>query len=183
MDSVCRVTGKAPRADARRNRVRVLEAAEAALAAGGVGVPMEDIAQRAGVGVGTLYRHFPTKEALVAAVVAHRMELLLRDADELLAAADPGAAFFGFIDRVVTMGTAKRDLAQALDVAVADQVKRDLLRAVGDLLARAQAAGAVRPDVEAADVMALMPAALSAPDRLLPVVRDGLRAAPQRPTA
>lgn len=177
------MTGRTLRADARRNRVRVLEAAEATLAADGAGAPMEDIARRAGVGVGTLYRHFPTKEALVAAVVAHRVELLAGEAGELLAAPDPGAAFFGFIDRVVAVGSAKRDLAETLDVGVSDEVKRELTRALGELLARAQAAGAVRTGLEAGDVMALIPAALAAPDRLLPVLRDGLRARPQRPTA
>jgi AcrR family transcriptional regulator len=173
------VTGRSPRADAVRNRVRVLEAAEAALASGGTGVPMDEIARRAGVGVGTLYRHFPTKEALVAAIVAHRIEQLAVEASVYLAASDAGEAFFGFVERVVVMAKAKRDLGQTLDVTVSDQVKDELVRVLGELLARAQAAGAVRDGVEAADVMALISAALAAPDRLLPVVRDGL----QRPTA
>jgi AcrR family transcriptional regulator len=173
------VSERGLRADARRNRVRVLEAAEVALAAGGTGVPMEEIARRAGVGVGTLYRHFPTKEALVEAIVTHRVEQLSGEAATFLAASDAGAALFGFIDRVVAMARAKRDLGQTLDTPVSDRMKRELTRVVGELLARAQAAGAVRSGVDAADVMALLVAALAAPDRLLPVIRDGL----QRPTA
>jgi AcrR family transcriptional regulator len=179
------VTERALRADARRNRARVLDAADAAFAVDGVAAPMDEIARRAGVGVGTLYRHFPTKEALVEAIVARRVEGLVGDAGELLAGDDPGAAFFEFVGRVVEMGAAKRDLAEALDVApaVSDQVKLGLRCALGELLARAQSAGAVRPDVEAGDVMALLAAAFAAPDRLLAVVRDGLRAPGQRPTA
>src|SRR5712691_4544222 len=88
------------RADARRNRERVLDAARAAFAAQGLSVPLDEIARHAGVGPGTLYRHFPTKEALIEAVVHDRLQGLAADGAALLDAPDPGAAFFAFLGRL-----------------------------------------------------------------------------------
>ena len=82
------------RADARRNRQRVLDAATAAFATEGVAVPVDEIARRAGVGAGTVYRHFPTKEALVEAIVLSRVEWLIGEARVLAGTDDPGTAFF-----------------------------------------------------------------------------------------
>ena len=89
------------RAYARRNRLKVLEAAREAFAAEGIVVPLDDIARRAGVGAGTVYRHFPTKEALFEAVVADQLQLLVGDAREALRADDAGEAFFGFLATVI----------------------------------------------------------------------------------
>jgi len=182
------------RADARRNRDRLLEAARDAFAQEGVGVPLDEIARRAGVGPGTLYRHFPTKEALLEAVVHERMRQLVASAEQLGESSDAGAAFFGFLGHMVREAAPKRDLVDALigagvDVraAVAEPAAR-LRDETERLLARAQHAGAVRPDVTSADVMALLSGLLVAvrsaahPDadaaRMTAVLLDGLRDRP-----
>src|SRR6266568_1718289 len=100
--------GRPLRADARRNREKVLHAAREAFAASGFGVPLDEIAARAGVGPGTVYRHFPTKEALFEAVVA--------DARRRSQATDPGEAFFGFLARIGDEARVKRDLPDAIAV-------------------------------------------------------------------
>jgi AcrR family transcriptional regulator len=177
------------RADARRNRDRVLEAAAQALTTEGLAVPTEDIARRAGVGIGTVFRHFPTKEALVEAVLAQRIEQLARDARALAAAGDPGEAFFSFFSEMVRQAVVNRALSESLAVSPDEAteafagVKEDLMAAFGALLARAQAAGAVRPDVDVADVGSLVAGCLAMersahggePGRMLAVVCDGLR--------
>jgi AcrR family transcriptional regulator len=116
-------------------------------------VPVDVIAEKAGVGVGTLYRHFPTKEALCEAILLERLVELTADARQLADAADPSAAFYGFLDHMVEEGAAKRDLVAAVigadvhfEEAAAD-VKEGLREAVGVLLRRAQDAGVVRRDV------------------------------------
>jgi AcrR family transcriptional regulator len=179
------------RADAQRNRIRVLEAAEAVFAAEGLSVPVDVIAEKAGVGVGTLYRHFPTKEKLFEAIVIDRITVLAAEARcRATDAEDPGAAFFGFLDHMVEVSAAKRDLIMALAGAgvefevVAAEAKEELKAAIEALLARAQAAGAVRPDVTAPVVMGLVGGACMAADHpgqvepsdLLAIVFDGLRA-------
>jgi AcrR family transcriptional regulator len=180
------------RADARRNRVRVLEAAQAAFAAEGLSVPLDEIARRAGVGAGTVYRHFPTKEALFEAVVLSRLRGLVDEAHDLAAADDPTVAFFGFLARIVEEGAGKKDLVDALagagiDVTAAlTEISRDLRGAVAQLLARAQDAGMVRADVRIADLMAVLAGTIvalqryggdaSQPDRVVSIFRDGLRA-------
>jgi AcrR family transcriptional regulator len=177
------------RADAARNRARILAAAEAVFAAEGIEVPVDLIADKAGVGVGTLYRHFPTKEKLCEAILLERLESLTVDAQALAAAGDPAAAFFGFLDHVVEESAAKRDLVVAVmgaglafDLSASD-IKESLHAAVEVLLRRAQAIGAVRSDVTATAVMALAGATCEAasyddtPSRdLLAIVCDGLRA-------
>ena len=105
------------RADAARNRERVLRAAREAFAESGYGVPLDEIAARAGVGPGTVYRHFPAKEALFEAVVTARITDLVSDAQARAAAADPGEAFFGFLARVAGEAAAKRDLPDAISIA------------------------------------------------------------------
>src|SRR5580693_8328714 len=97
------------RADAARNREKVLRAARDAFAESGYGVPLDEIAVRAGVGPGTVYRHFPTKEALFEAVVAARLQDLVADARGRADSGDPGSAFFGFLGRVAAESAAKRD--------------------------------------------------------------------------
>src|ERR1700728_1033653 len=108
------------RVDAERNRQKVLDVAQGVFAAEGLAVPIDEIARRAGLGVGTLYRHFPTKEALFLAILVDRMERLVADARELARAPDPGEAFFGFLSRVVREGSTKRDFMDALSASGAD---------------------------------------------------------------
>jgi AcrR family transcriptional regulator len=140
----------------------VLDAAESAFASDGISVPVDEIARRAGVGAGTVYRHFPTKEALFHAIVLSRLERMAEQARALAGAPDPGAAFFGFLGTVVEEGRAKRDLVDALAAGGFDAspattpVGQDFRAAVGDLMLRAQAAGAVRADVGVADLMTLL---------------------------
>jgi AcrR family transcriptional regulator len=181
----------ATRADARRNRARLLTAAEELFAAKGSGVPIDEIARRAGVGVGTVYRHFPTKELLFAAVVRERLERLAAEARLLLAADDPGAAFFAFFRSLVEAGATKKDLSDALAGAGVDVVAHtaglaaELRDALAELLTRAQRAGAVRADIGAADLYALLAGVLLSLDRqrgdaalrerMIAVIGDGLR--------
>jgi AcrR family transcriptional regulator len=182
--------GRPQRADARRNRDRVLEAAFAAFAGEGLSVPVHEIARRAGVGTGTVSRHFPTKQSLFAAVFVSRVEWLVSLARQLAEAADAGEAFFQFFAALVAEGAANRGLADALtglgfDIkAAASGPERDVAGAMADLLGRAQRAGAVRPDIDAADVIALVAGCLArqpgpndpaARDRLVAVVSAGLR--------
>lgn len=178
------------RADARRNRARVLAAAEEVFAAAGTGASTEEIARRAGVGIGTVFRHFPTKEALLEAVFLGRLERLADEARGLAGADDPGAAFFGFFQRVVDHAATKNAFADALaeggiDLADATtEVGRDLQDALAVLLERAQAAGAVRSDVGVPELKALLVGASRALEladdpavraRTVRVVLDGLR--------
>src|SRR4029453_6912389 len=97
------------RADARRNRARLLQVAAEAFATGGLGVPLDEIARRAGVGPGTLYPHFPAKEALFAAVVHDRLRNLVDAARALRHAGDAGAALFEFVDLLVVEAAPKKD--------------------------------------------------------------------------
>jgi AcrR family transcriptional regulator len=177
------------RADAQRNRARIVDAAETMFAAEGIEVPVDLIAEKAGVGVGTLYRHFPTKEKLCEAILLDRLAKLTTDAEALADADDPAAAFFGLLAHFVEQGAAKRDLLVAVmgagiefDRAAAPQ-KEALRAAVDVLLRRAQEVGAVRPDVTATAVVSLAgatcQAAAHAPGTsaatLLAIVCDGLR--------
>jgi AcrR family transcriptional regulator len=159
-------------------------------AAEGLTVPIHEIARRAGVGTGTVSRHFPTKEALYAAILLERMERLTAEADALAASEEPGEAFFRFFARLVHEGAANRGLAEALAGAGYDldaagvEAGHDVSGRLRTLLAMAQAAGTVRSDVEYADVKALMVGCQSHPgggtdeaalDRIVAVVCAGLR--------
>jgi len=169
------------RADARRNRARVVDAARAAFAEHGVDVPLDVIAARAGVGAGTVYRHFPSKEALFAAVQEEGVRELVATAEGLLAAGDPGGAFFTFLDLLADQAAVKRDLPEA--IAVPSGLGDRMRAALGALLDRAQRAGAVRADLVADDLVALLKALFQvartadAPQlaRLRGVVLAGLR--------
>jgi AcrR family transcriptional regulator len=179
------------RADARRNRARILDAAEQALAEFGPATSTEGIARAAGVGIGTLFRHFPTKEALVEAIAVARVGRLLAEVDALAADGDPAAAFFEFFARTVEEAEAKKTYAEFLAggfvavEGVAPELRLSLRRKVGTLLGRAQEAGTVRDDVGVPEVMALLVGAVRAAehagedrvlrDRTVAVFLDGLR--------
>ena len=177
------------RADAARNRARVLEVAYETFAADGLGVPIDEIARRAGVGAGTVYRHFPTKEDLYRAVVEDRIDRIVDDGHALLASGDPGEALFTFLrSMVLQWGATDRGLAEALagfGIDVKDAVPESeeaFLELLDDLLRAAQKAGTVRRDVDVRDVKALMVGAQAmqsyssdAAERLTEVVLDGLR--------
>ena len=172
---------RALRADARRNRARVLEVAEHLFAAEGLSVSIQEIARRAGVGTGTVSRHFPTKEALFEAILQQRMDALVGHADAWTMRDDPGVAFFDFFDATVQAGAASRGFAERLAQAsgdskpLGDRVSADVLcERLGQLLQRAQSAGAVRADVTSADVEALMVACMSRPESL-PAITDAVR--------
>jgi AcrR family transcriptional regulator len=188
------------RSDARRNRARVLAAAEDVLAAEGLSASMRTIAERAGVGVGTIYRHFPTQEALYWEIVLAWRRGLLVDAADRLAEPDPGAAFFSFAAHLVERTTRMKALVLAISEAGGapqseagdeDAKLRDETRAALEaLLTRAQRAGAVRGDLRLAELLALLNAACLAAvhtgwtdelrDRALAVMFDGFRP-PSRP--
>jgi AcrR family transcriptional regulator len=150
------------RADARRNRERILDAARKAFADDGLSVPLDEIARRANVGPGTLYRHFPTKESLVGAVLHDQLCRLAAEGAAFSDSDDPGAAFFAFIDRLIAEAGPKRDLFEALASAgvqagPAVMAAVDDLRAqIARLLARAQRSGAVRCDIGGAELTALL---------------------------
>ena len=178
--------GPALRADARRNRAKVLEAAFELFAAEGLAVPIQQIARHAGVGGGTVSRHFPTKEALYEAVFLSRVERMSDLAHTLADAADPGEAFFTYFAELLAEGTANRGLAEALagagyDIdAAASGSEHNVMGHMKQLLVRAQGAGAIRRDVEVEDIKALVAGALArdprARERMVSIVRAGLRA-------
>ena len=176
---------KRVRADSLRNRAHVLAVAQEVFASEGLAVPIDEIARRAKLGVGTVYRHFPTKEALFAAIVHERMASSVAHAKSLVRATDPGAAFFAFLERLWLEGARKRDLVDALGAdwkASSTAPRAELAKLLGTLLRRAQTAGAVRAGLKAEDVLALMSATFSASlrpgvaaDAVFAVIRDGLR--------
>jgi AcrR family transcriptional regulator len=184
------VPEKPLRADARRNRGMLLDAAEAVFAARGTAASTEEVARTAGVGIGTLFRHFPTKEALLEAVYVARLRRLADEAVGLATAGDPGAAFFDYFRAVVDQSGSKSALADALAEAGVDA--RQSAAGTGPgfhaafevLLGRAQAAGAVRSDIGVADLIALLVGASRAVEqagteavraRTIAVILDGLR--------
>lgn len=169
------------RADAQRNLERVLDAATEVFTASGPDTSMDEIARRAGVGHATVFRRFPTKELLMAAVVARRVAELRALAVAALAADDPGEAFFDFCWRVSELHAGSRGLHQCLARCTADPDCAELEALAKKIVVRAQKAGAVRADVKPQDIPALLRGALgSAPEkqwrRYVGVVLDGLRA-------
>ena len=175
------------RADARRNRARVLAAAEEAFAVDGLSVPLDDIARLAGVGAGTVYRHFPSKEALFQAVVLERIAQFTEEARALVAAEDPGETFFDYFRRVIKQASLNRAICEALGestgLAFKSDAGEDFRAAMAALLVRAQAVGAVRADIDGDDLRALIVGCLAVERyspgsrHLIRVVVDGLRTA------
>jgi AcrR family transcriptional regulator len=182
-------TDRRVRADAQRNIDALLQAALAVFATSGVDAPVREIAEKAGVGIGTVYRHFPQRADLVAAVFRHEIDACADAAPLLAAEYDPGEALSRWIQRYVAFIVAKRGLATALHSGnpafdtLPTYFDKRLLPALRTLLDRAAAAGAVRGDVDADDLLNAV-ANLSKPSydedpdrarRMVAIFIDGLR--------
>jgi AcrR family transcriptional regulator len=182
-----------PRADALRNRERLLAAAKAVFSAGGSDASLEAVARQADVGIGTLYRHFPTREALYEAVYRHEVEQLGELAEELKGEASPVEALRLWLRSNVEFVATKKGMSAAL--ALAAQANSELMafsydrltKAVGALLDRAVAAGEIRADVGPEDLLRALigmcylhdqPGWQASVVRLLDVFVDGLRVRP-----
>jgi AcrR family transcriptional regulator len=179
------------RADARRNYEKVLTAAREAFAEGGESTALEEIARRAGVGIGTLYRHFPNRQALLEALYVDEVEEVCRSAAEL-EDADPWEALSGWLERLIGYIGTKQALAHELlnflepDAQLFKICRASLFAAGEPLLRRAQEAGVVRPDAGIAEVIqmvigiAKIPAGDPAQNRhILRIALDGLRYRPE----
>ncbi|MGW8423919.1 TetR/AcrR family transcriptional regulator [Peribacillus simplex] len=187
-DSVFATTPeKALRADAKRNRDKLLNVAHRVFMTEGISVSMDEIARRAGVGVGTVYRHFPTKEDLFGAVIVSHKARLIEEANQLLYHDDPGEAFFHYFARIIREGIANKAITDALVSSLnidagRSEVARDFWRGIDNLLARAQQSGSVRTDARIEDIQVLLIGILQAtgddgtfPDRIVSILCDGLR--------
>jgi AcrR family transcriptional regulator len=175
------------RADALRNYEKLIAAAREAFAGGGTATSLEEIARRAGVGIGTLYRHFPSRQDLLEAVYVEEVEALCRSADDL-AGLEPWDALAAWLHRCVGYFATKRALAEELlayldrDAAFFKGCRGAFTGAGEPLFARAQAAGAVRADTSFHDALQIVTGIAKIPgaapeqvDRLLTVALDGLR--------
>ena len=175
------------RADARRNFEKVLAAAREAFAEGGESTALEEIARRAGVGIGTLYRHFPNRQALLEALYVDEVEEMCRTAAEL-DDADPWEALNGWFERFIAYIGTKRALASELlnymdpDAELFQVCRTSLFEAGEPLLKRAQEAGVVRPDVDIGEVIQMVIGIAKIPssdrkqtEHILRVALDGLR--------
>ena len=184
---------RAQRADARRNREAIVEAARALMAREGLDAQMADISRAAGVGVGTVYRHFPTKEALIEALARYRFERLAEWATEALAEEEPWASFERFIRRAAELQAG--DMALSEVMRSRGEVMREAADRVGlmeltrKLIKRAQKAGEMRPEIRAEDIPMLMcglgtatcstPGQIAGPDgwrRYVEILLNGMRA-------
>ncbi len=149
------------RQDARENRERILAAAEEVFGAGGASASTEEVARRAGVGIATVFRHFPTKEALLEATLLRHFDHLTERAQELAAEADPREAWRALLTTMITTGATKLTLISLLRESgdfpsSAAAASERLKAAVDDALRRAQSSGAVRPSVTIDEVYVLM---------------------------
>ena len=183
-------SSRKPRADALRNRERVLEAAKAVFSAGGPDASLEAVAREAGVGIGTLYRHFPTREALYEAVYRREVEQLSELAEELKGEAAPVEALRRWLRSNVEFVATKKGMATALALAAGPPSEltafsfERLTKAIGMLLQRAVAAGEVRADITPEDLLRTLvgmcmlhdqPGWQASVVRMLDVLVDGLR--------
>ena len=179
------------RADARRNYEKVLAAAREAFAEGGESTSLEGIARRAGVGIGTLYRHFPNRQALLEALYVGEVEEVCRSAEEF-AGAEPWAALEGWFERLIAYIGTKQALAHELlnyldkDAALFQVCRTSLWEAGEPLLQRAQEAGVVRPDVSIGEVIQMVVGIAKIPtsdpgqtEHMLRIALDGLRYRPE----
>jgi AcrR family transcriptional regulator len=155
------------RADARRNREQVLRTAQHLFASQGLGISLDEIARRAGVGPGTVHRHFPTKEALYLAVSIDQIRQLVTEGEALTGTDDP-AALFTLLSRMMASGAENAAVKSALTAAefdlrdAAPDAAADLTHQVARLLDRAHRAGVVRHDVTVDEVMAIVAGAFAA---------------------
>ncbi len=184
-----------PRADAERNRARLLDTARAAFASADAPVTLERVARDAGVGIGTLYRHFPTREALVEALYRKELADLCAGASELLATQPPERALRAWMDRFADYVRAKQELAEVLRAAFATRsvstsdARRQLTAAMQTILDTGIAAGTLRGDIRADDVVVMIvgifsvSSAADGPEqlhRMLDLLMDAIRR-PERP--
>jgi len=177
------------RADARANRDKLAAAARALFTEKGTSAPLEEVAERAGVGIGTLYRHFPTRQALLEAVYVDEVEAMARAATEL-EELPPWEALPEWLHQYVGFAATKRALNEALvetapDSNVLLSCRTALTRAGTALVERAQSAGAIRPDTSFPDVVRMVAGIAMVPtedpeqkERLLDLALDGLRYRP-----
>lgn len=178
------------RADAQRNRDRLVEVAATAFAEQGVDASLEEIARQAGVGIGTLYRHFPTREHLVEVVYRREVEALCAAADDLASHHSADMALEQWMQRFVDYIATKRGLAASLRIlfntnsAVFSDLSGRVSLALRQLVEAAVAEGSIRGDVDASDVLHALGGIYSAPDtkdwrdrsrRLVKLLMDGLR--------
>jgi AcrR family transcriptional regulator len=156
------IHARRPRADAERNRARLLDAARAAFSSGQASVTLEQIARDAEVGIGTLYRHFPTREALVEAIYRKELADLCAGAGDLLEALPPERALRAWMDRFADWVAAKREMADALRAVFASgavsisHARGELTAAVKQILDAGVADGTLRDDVRPEDVVAMV---------------------------
>ncbi|MFD8418762.1 TetR/AcrR family transcriptional regulator [Streptomyces sp. NPDC059466] len=182
------------RADARRNRDRLLATARDAFAATTDAVPLDAIARTAGVGIGTLYRHFPTREALVEAVYAAELDEVVSSATLLLDEFEPAVALRAWMTRYAAFFKIKRGMSDTLRAgwasgSIATPATRERVTAViAEMLRRGAEAGSLRSDVDPEDVTMMLlgvflsTAAIDAPDKaepLLDLIVDALRSGPR----
>jgi AcrR family transcriptional regulator len=190
MTEITEIQLKRPmRADARRNYDKLVATAREVYASEGTSAPLEEIAKRADVGIGTLYRHFPTRQALLEAVYAEEIGRMA-DAARALADRDPWEALSTWLREYVGFAATKKTLTEALLEADPDSdvllaCRTALLTAGNELIERAQAAGVVRPDTTFADVGRLISGIAVVPtvddeqrERLIELALDGLRYTP-----
>ena len=191
MDHKLSDAARKPRADSLKNRERLVAAAKAAFAERGAEVPLEEIARRANVGIGTLYRHFPTREALLAAVYRREVEQLAAAADRLLAERPPLEALEAWLRQLVDYVATKRVIAPALQAApgagsaVYAASGPAIAGAMERVVGAAVRSGDMRADVGAGDLMRLItglvqgydrPDWVASTQRLIGVLMSGLRA-------
>jgi AcrR family transcriptional regulator len=180
------VPERAQRADAVRNRKRVIDAARKRMAREGLDAQMEDVARDAGVGVGTVYRHFSNKEELIEALASDRFERLRDAAVAALAIDEPGEAFEWFIRECARIQTEDRALSEVLtshpEVMGPAAESVDMLGLTAKVLGRAQKAGAIRRDARPEDIPMMMCALagtfkgpFTSTERYVGIVLDGLR--------
>lgn len=162
---------RAPRADARRNHAHLLEIAHEVVTEAGTNASLRDVARRAGVGLATLYRHFPTRDALLEALLRHRFDTIARLADDLTATGDPLAALTTWLRELAAGAATYRDLSSTMLSTMMDETSPlhascTAMRTGGArLLARAQKEGSVRPDIDSIDLFALTSAVAWAADQ------------------
>lgn len=168
------------RRDAERNRQAILRAAADVIGECGLEASLDDVARRAGVGIGTVYRRFPCKEALTEALFTERLDALVAIAEQSLAGPDPGAGLHHYLQSAAELLVADRGLRQILMFAPvgrdqACQAREKLRPVVSRLIAQAQAAGQVRADLRASDIPPIMLMLAAAADYTRPVRPDGWR--------